>query len=382
MSHGLPVRPLLDLDRMRAIQRHLPNPRMVEINRIWVKAPPDAAWQAARHFDGASIPWIRWLFGLREIPRRLIGRPPAVTDRRLGVDQVADSGKGFLILEEEPGREVVVGSVGRFWHSDIPYADVTSRTFASFSTPGWGKLAWSIRVEPAPTGSIVTFELRTTATDENSWTYLDRYFHLIGPASRLIRASVMSQLEAQLRRAALPSDDDRALPGDAVLADARYSLTHALDIEAPPSLVWPWLMQLGCDRAGWYSIDALDHGGVPSVDHLVPAWGERRIGDDVATTPANDSFYRVLAVEKDELFVIGGTAERLGGRIEMAWSFVLEPIGADATHLVTRVRARGAPRWSEWFQGAVLFPPVHSLMQHVQLSTLKRLAEREALARL
>jgi hypothetical protein len=65
----------------------------------------------------------------------------------------------------------------------------------------------------------------------------------------------------------------------------------------------------------------------------------------------------------------------------MAWAFVPESLGADATRLVTRVRARGTPRWSEWLQGAVVFPPVHAVMQHVQLETLKRLAEREALAR-
>jgi hypothetical protein len=67
--------------------------------------------------------------------------------------------------------------------------------------------------------------------------------------------------------------------------------------------------------------------------------------------------------------------------MKMSWAFVPEPLGGDATHLVTRIRARGVPRWSEWLQGAVIYPPVHAVMQHVQLATLKRLAEREALAR-
>jgi hypothetical protein len=140
-------------------------------------------------------------------------------------------------------------------------------------------------------------------------------------------------------------------------------------------------MQLGCDRAGWYSIDTLDHGGEPSVEHLVPDWSQRRVGDKLATTPAKNSYYDVLTVDPEKLFIIGGTADRMGGHIEMAWSFVLEPLGEDATHLVTRVRARGTPRWSEWLQGAVLFPPLHALMQHAQLENLKRLAEREAQVR-
>jgi len=182
---------------------------------------------------------------------------------------------------------------------------------------------------------------------------------------------------------ALPrtADKTRTLAGDEIIPAARYSLNHGIDIEAPASEVWQWLMQLGCDRGGWYSVDRLDHGGVPSVDHLVPEWSERRVGDKLATTPAQDTFYDVLALKAHEHLVIGGATDRLGGHVQMSWAFVLERLGGDATHLVTRVRAKGVPRWSEWLQGAVLFPPLHAVMQHVQLKNLKRLAERQALAR-
>jgi len=365
---------------MRAIQAILPDPKHVEIDRIFVAAPPDAAWHAARHFDGATIPWVRLAFDLRALPARVLGRAPE-RDRRLGVDQVADAGKGFMIIDERPGEEVVVGAVGRFWRTDIPFAEIEPRDFAWFDREGWGKVAWAIRVEPFASGSLIAFEVRTTATDAASWRRQRRYFRIIGPVSRLVRASVLSHLEAQLGRLDRPPDHRRALAGDDVLADARYSLTHAIDIEAPPSLVWPWLMQLGCDRGGWYSIDALDHGGVASVEQLVDEWSVRAVGDAIAVTPARDSFYRVLTLERDRLFAIGGETDRLGGHVTMAWTFVLEPLGADATHLVTRVRARAAPRWSEWLQGAVVFPPVHAIMQRAQLENLKRLAERAAVAR-
>jgi hypothetical protein len=362
---------------MRLIQRYLPNPKHVEIHRITVLAPPAAAWEAARHFDGASIPWVRLLFDLRALPDRLRGRP-IEADRRLGVDQVADSKTGFTLLEERAGREVVVGAIGQFWHLQIPFTTVPPAAFASFDAPGWGKVAWAIRVEPYGVGSQIVFELRTAATDDDSWRRLDRYYTVLGPASRLIRSSVMAHLEAELGALARPDDKSRALAGDELISGARYSLTHGIDIEAPPALVWPWLMQLGCDRGGWYSIDALDHGGVPSVEQAVPAWQTRAVGDRLATTPALDSFYDVLAVKPDELFAVGGEAARLGGHVKMAWAWVLEPLGQDATHLVTRVRARGAPRWSEWLQGAVLFPPVHALMQHAQLDHLRRLAAHQA----
>src|SRR5690349_25107230 len=110
---------------MRSIQNYLPNPKHAEMHRIFVKASPIVAWHAARHFDGATIPWVRLIFDLRDIPDLIRGRKPNSEDRRLGVDQVADSGKGFMILYEQPGKEVVIGAVGRFWHLNIPFANVS-----------------------------------------------------------------------------------------------------------------------------------------------------------------------------------------------------------------------------------------------------------------
>jgi hypothetical protein len=364
---------------MRAIQSYLPHPRHVELHRITVSAPPDAAWYAARHFDGADIPWVRVLFDLRTLPSKLLGQnPPSGGEARLGVDSITSQGAGFRLLEEVPGTEVVVGAIGRFWELDIPFASVEPGRFAAFAARGWGKVAWSIRVEPFDRGSQITLELRTSATDDDSWTSLNRYFSVIGPFSHLIRSSVMAHLESVLGPLPRPSDADRRLPGDQFVPAARYSLTHGIDIEAPRALVWPWLMQLGCDRGGWYSIDALDNGGLPSVEQLNPEWPNRRVGERIAATPKSSDGFQVRAVEPEALFVLGSETDRLGTHLESSWSFVLEPLGDDATHLTTRVRARGAPRWSEWLQGAVLFPPVHALMQHAQLHNLGRLAEREA----
>jgi len=185
-------------DSHHAIHHYLPNPHRTEVDRITVKAPPTVAWQAARHFDMASIPWVRFLFDLRTLPERLLGRMPQDADRRLGVDQVAGGETGFMMLEERPGEEVVVGSVGQFWHLNIPFAEVNPEQFRAFEEPGWGKLAWAIIVEPLAGGSSISVELRITATDEDSWRRFQRYYRLIGPWSRLIRRSVLKQLERRL----------------------------------------------------------------------------------------------------------------------------------------------------------------------------------------
>ncbi len=103
-----------------------------------------------------------------------------------------------MMLEERPGEEVVVGSVGQFWHLNIPFAEANPEQFRAFEEPGWGKLAWAIIVEPLAGGSSISVELRITATDEASWRRFRRYYRLIGLWSRLIRRSVLKQLERRL----------------------------------------------------------------------------------------------------------------------------------------------------------------------------------------
>lgn len=366
---------------MRAIQHYLPNPRHVEINRIFVKAQPAEAWKLARHFDAANIPWIKMLFDLRTWSDRLKGRQPKDEKISVGVDQVTADGKGFFLLHEVPGREVVVGSVGQFWHLNIPFATVTPDDFRDFNAPGWGKLAWAITVEPYRDGSTISLELRTTATDQQSWEKLSNYYRVIGIGSRLIREAALSNMEAELGKLKFPDDDIRILPGDDIIPDARHILTHTVNIEAPVSLVWRYLMQLGCDRAGWYSIDLLDHGGEPSIDYLVDGWEMRHLGEHIDATPARDSFFMVQEMEHERFFVIGGQGERLGGPFQMSWAFVLEPIGGDATHLISRVRMQSSPKWAEWLMGKVVSPPVHGLMTGAQLRNIRRLAERDAVCR-
>lgn len=366
---------------MRAIQNYLPNPRHTEIHRIYVNATPESAWESARHFDMSEIPWVKLLFGIRTLPERLSGKGKAPKVSGLGVDEISKADTGFMNLHETPGKEVVVGSVGQFWHLKIPFEKISPPDFKDFSTAGFGKLAWAISVEPFRSGSTIAIELRTSATDDKSWNRLNRYYHLIGIGSQLIRTAVMAHLEAELGKMKLPDDDLRPLPGDELIPDTKYRITHHCNIEAPVPIVWHYLMQLGCDRAGWYSIDALDNGGRASTDHLMAEWGERNIGDKMSATPAGDSFFNVYAMEPEKHFVIGGDTGRAGSPFKMTWAFVLEPIGEDAAHLISRARMESSPKWKEWIMAKIAYPPVHGLMSRVQLNTIKKYAERDAQAR-
>ncbi len=81
-----------------------------------------------------------------------------------------------------------------------------------------------------------------------------------------------------LRWMASDEEVNRSLPGDDLVPHPTISLTRAITIEAPPAVVWPWLVQMGYRRAGWYSYDRFDNDGV-QVRQILPQFQELHIGD-------------------------------------------------------------------------------------------------------
>ena len=79
-----------------------------------------------------------------------------------------------------------------------------------------------------------------------------------------------------------PVDSTVALPGDELIEDAQASDTRGITIAAPPEAVWPWLVQMGYGRAGWYSYDRLDMKG-SSADRILPEHQGLAVGDVVPT---------------------------------------------------------------------------------------------------
>lgn len=362
---------------MRLIHKFLPGPRHVEFNRIFVQASPTEAWKAIRHFDMGKVPWVRLLFGIRTFPDKIAGTLHE-EDRRIGIDQIVQHDKGFHILEEIPGKEIVVGAVGKFWQLNILFKELKPDQFREFEDAGYGKIAWSISVEPFKNGSTLCMELRMTATDENSWKRFIRYYRIIGIGSKLIRKTLMHQMETMLGKLKRLDPDHMKLPGDERIQVCKHQSTLAIDIESPPSIVWRYLMQLGCDRAGWYSIDALDHGGKPSVDHLVEGWETREIGDKLAALPSHTSFFDVYDVLPEKHLLLGGSYPLFGHPYNVTWVFVLESIGSYATRLIARARMHAEPSLLEWSWGNLIASPAHFIMQKAQLVNIKKIAERDA----
>ena len=70
------------------------------------------------------------------------------------------------------------------------------------------------------------------------------------------------------------SDDEvaRLLPGDALVARPTWNATRAVTVAATPAQIWPYLVQIGWGRAGWYGYDWVDNGGRPSTWEILPDW--------------------------------------------------------------------------------------------------------------
>ena len=118
-------------------------------------------------------------------------------------------------------------------------------------------------------------------------------FAVIGIGSRFIRHTLLSGLARELGTPE-SRERERPLPGDALLLDARASLTHGITIDRTPREIGPWLLQRGCDRAGYYSIDLLDNEGHRSAREVHPDLQSVRVGDVLPARPGRKDGFEVL----------------------------------------------------------------------------------------
>ena len=364
---------------MTALERLVPHPDLVEVRAVDVAASPQEAWQRVRHGDLGGAPVMRGLFALRTLPGRLRGEP---ADAGLRVDDIASTPErpGFAVLVDDPPREVVVGAIGQVWRRDIPFLHVADAgAFAAYDAPGQVKVAWNIRALPAAGGgATIVVGVRVAATDPAALRRFRRYFCVVGPFSRLIRRSLLADLERELGRAEPP------MAGDDLLPDAVEQLTHSVCVAAPPERIWPWLVQMGCGRGGFYAIDVLDNGGARSARELHPEMGALAVGDVIPAQTRGDAGFEVLRIDEGRALVLGGLWDTEAGRQRpfaaprperhwhVTWAFALEPLGGGATRL--RARARGAFPASGRVHAAWV-RPVHHLMQTTQLRNLAARAE-------
>ena len=113
-------------------------------------------------------------------------------------------------------------------------------------------------------------------------------------------AGYLALVRPRLLRWGATADEARGpYPGAGLIPGSTRGATMAVTIDAPPSRVWPWLVQMGTDRAGWYSWDRLDNFGRPSAGSIHPEWQDIAVGDRLAATPDGSQWWAVAALEPE-----------------------------------------------------------------------------------
>lgn len=174
-------------------------------------------------------------------------------------------------------------------------------------------------------------------------------------------------------------------PGD-LIPGATRGATMATTIEAPPSAVWPWLVQMGTDRAGWYSWDRLDNFGRQSATRIHPEWQEISLGSRFAALPDGGEWWEVAALEPGRFLALRMSVDLRGRPFDTSatpprfytdstWSFLLEELPEGRTRLVVSGYWRLRPRWLQPIMSVLVLEPSHWIMQTRQFANLKRLAE-------
>ena len=176
----------------------------------------------------------------------------------------------------------------------------------------------------------------------------------------------------------------KELPGDRLVPEANGSSTHGITIRAPADHVRLWLVQMGCDRAGYYSYDRLDNGGQPSADRILPKFQGTKVGDILASRPGSRIGFEVMRMEPERVFLLGAYL-RVPGFVNLPWdegrprayirSTWLFLLSAQDGHTRLVVRVRGIVR--PWWPGLVinsLMGPAHVVMQRKKLLNLRRRA--------
>jgi hypothetical protein len=186
-----------------------------------------------------------------------------------------------------------------------------------------------------------------------------------------------------LRWGASDEELSEKLPGDNVKPDAKNQVTHAITINAPPSDVWRWLVQIGQDRGGFFSYDWIENIfglGIHNADRIVPELQKLNKGDFVRS--AHRGWLGGRFDEMAGWYVVELVPERalvLRDEIEHgSWAFILKPIDDQQTRMIIRARGNqpqtaGAKLFSYGF-----FEPAHFIMERKMLLTLKELAESNA----
>ena len=184
-------------------------------------------------------------------------------------------------------------------------------------------------------------------------------------------------------------EKSRPLPGDELVQRPICQATHGITIEAPPAKVWPWLVQMGQGRGGFYSYDWLENlfgCDIHNTNQLEEQWQQLNVGDGIRLHPKAPPL-TVASIEPGRAIVLAGGTDlqpnvpvdtsflRLHTYRAFTWAFILEEQTDKTTRLIVRVRVLWNRGLVHFFRSRVFLEPAHSIMQRKMNLGLKERVE-------
>lgn len=207
----------------------------------------------------------------------------------------------------------------------------------------------------------------------------------------------------------------QTLPGDEVVPGPDLEITNAIWIQAPAETIWPWLVQLGYYRGGWFTDSTwkdwdylpdkvmrffvreeaeksgYGHRDAPTATQIISEFQNLKVGDVVLDGPPGTAFFTVAAIEPNKLLVLHSNTHlrflfpksirenpRIGIGGEFTWGFFLQESGDRHTRLLLRTRGTVWPWWYRIFINTTI-PIANIFLSRKMLSGIKQSAEQSLL---
>lgn len=193
------------------------------------------------------------------------------------------------------------------------------------------------------------------------------------------------------RWGATQDEINRTLPGDDLVPDPRFSATHAVTINAPVSKVWPWIVQIGQGRGGFYSYDWIENMmglDIHSTDRILSEYQDLTVGDIIPLAPDESVGVPVVELEKERVIVLHGDTRtgdgeatpivKPGDYLHVSWVFFLESLDDRTTRFIERFKLDYNPSLTNRIFYHFVLEPGSFIMERKMLLGIKERAERLA----
>jgi hypothetical protein len=184
----------------------------------------------------------------------------------------------------------------------------------------------------------------------------------------------------QARWGALDDEVSTPLPGDDIAPSPTTQVTHAITINAPPSAVWAWLIQMGQEKAGLYSYEWMENligCDIHNTYEIKPEWQNTQVNDTVRLGPKGYPLYVVKEIVPNKALVLQAADPKTELSVPASWAFVLNAQADGTTRLIVRSRNQYEPSIGNFILWRMITEPLSFIMERKMLRRIKELSEAQ-----